>query len=99
MSIVIITDVINIFMATFLLFVCLKMVLRTEKQLDTAAKLFTIASAFLFAGTILEMHAYLGTSGTQISFVACQIVFTLAIIFFAAGSSVLYGIVREGSGK
>ncbi len=99
MGIVIITDIINIVMSTFLVFICVKMVLRTEKELDTAAKLFTIASVILLSATFVEMYAYLGSSGTQVAFVSCQIMFSLAIIFFAAGASVLYGIVHEGSNK
>lgn len=95
MNIAVLADIFNAVIGIFLVILSTKLVLRTEKKLDRAAKFFLAASITFLVATLLEMNAYLGFFVPDTSFMLSSILFTIAITFFAFGGYTLYGITRD----
>ncbi|KKP92720.1 MAG: hypothetical protein UR99_C0065G0004 [Candidatus Moranbacteria bacterium GW2011_GWD2_36_12] len=95
MNIAVLVGIFNAFLGVFLIVLTTKLVLRTEKNLDLAAKFFLAASITFLAATLLETNAYLGFYAPDTSFVLCKVLFSVTTIFFAFGGYTLYGITKS----
>ncbi|HAS00258.1 MAG: hypothetical protein US57_C0004G0004 [Candidatus Moranbacteria bacterium GW2011_GWC2_37_73] len=95
MNIAVLVGFFNAFLGVFLIILSAKLVLRTEKSLDLAAKFFLAASITFLAATLLETNAYLGFYAPDTSFVFCKIMFSITTILFAFGGYTLYGITKK----
>lgn len=99
MNAAILAGSINVTIGLFLIVLTIKMVLRTEKELDLTAKFFLTASISFLLATLLEINSYVGIFNPGASFVLSKFMFTLTTVFFASGGYILYGIIKDGSEK
>jgi hypothetical protein len=99
MNIAILAGILNAFIGAFLIVLTTKLVLRTEKQLDMAAKFFLMASITFLMATLLEINAYAGFYAPDASFAFSKVMFTITTIFFGSGGYVLYGLTKSDQKK
>lgn len=80
-NIIFFTDSIDLILAVITLILAIKFVIRTEKELDKAAKLLVVAVSMSLIASALTMNKYLGIASDDLILVATSL---LRLVFLAS---------------